>query len=102
MVYVLRLSSGDSMIAAADDEQCACGLVGALKLQHREVIESVRPLPHFAVRLTPTDGGSLEVNGWDDVTIDDILAHEYPLLNDALHLANSLPLIPPHAHEVTL
>jgi hypothetical protein len=66
------------MIAPADDEQCAWGVVGALKLQHREVIESVRPLSHFAGRPTPTDAGSLEVSSRDDVTLDNILAQEYP------------------------
>lgn len=102
--YVMGLSGGGSMIAPADDEECAWGVVGALKLQHREVIESVRPLSHSAVRLTPTDAGWLEVNSWDDVTIDDILAQGYPqpLLNDALQQTNSLPLIPPGPNKVTL
>lgn len=90
MLYVLRLSSGDCIVAAAEDESGARALAGILGLQAEETIVAVRVLSGFAVRLSPTDNGTLEVDSWDDATLDDLLAHEYPLLNQALHEANSV------------
>lgn len=94
MLYVLRLSTGDCVVAAAEDEHTARDMVGSLGLEHGEEIVSVRPLSRFAMRLSPTDAGSLEVNAWDDSTLDDMLAHEYPILNEALRSANSSRFVP--------
>ena len=79
MLYVLRLPSGDCIVAAAEDESSVRALMGTLGLEPGEIPATIRPLSRFAVRLSPTDEGSLEVNSWDDATLDDFLAHEYPL-----------------------
>jgi hypothetical protein len=94
MLYVLRLSTGDCVVAAAEDEIGARSLATSFGLQDGEEIVSVRPLLRFAARLSPNEGGSLEVNCWDDSTLDDMLAHEYPILNKALRSANSIPFMP--------
>jgi len=111
MLYVLRLSSGDCIVTAAEDEISARGMASSLGLESGETIASVRPLSRFAVRLSPNVEGSLDVESWDDSTIEDLLVHEYPLLNEALHEANSVRFMPPpepgrtvldqlkHAHE---
>jgi hypothetical protein len=94
MLYVLRLSTGDCVVAAAEDESSACSLATSFGLEDGEQIVSVRLLSRFAVRLSPTDSGSLEVKSWDDSTLDDMLAHEYPILNEAVRSANSVPFMP--------
>jgi hypothetical protein len=94
MLYVLRLSSGDCVVAAAEDESDPRSLAASFGLQEGEEIVSIRPLPGFAVRFSPTDSGSLEVNEWHDSTLDDILTHEYPILNEALQAANSVRFMP--------
>jgi hypothetical protein len=94
MLYVLRLSSGGCIVAAAGDEKSARELANKMDLQERETIASIRPLSRFGVRFTPTDSGSLEVDSWDDSTLDDILIHEYPILNQALQKANSVRFVP--------
>lgn len=99
MLYVLRLSTGDCVVTAAEDEHMARSLAGSLDLAHGEEIASVRPLSRFALRLSPTDAGSLDVNSWDDSTLDDMLAHEYPILNEALRSANSSRFIPRSASD---
>jgi hypothetical protein len=93
MLYVLRLSSGDCVVAAAKDGKSARELADRIGLREGETITGIRPLPKFAVRLSPADNGSLEVNQWDDSTLDDILIHEYPILNEALRKANSVPFV---------
>jgi len=95
MLYVLRLSSGDCIVTSAADEPSARALNGTLKLEDGETIASVRPLSSFSIRLSPTDDASLEVKSWDDPSLDDILINEYPLLNEAFHLANSVRFMPP-------
>ena len=95
MLYVLRLSTGDSIVAAAENESSARALASTLELEDGEEIVSVRALPKFAARLSPNNGGSLEVQLWDGSTLDDILAHEYPILNEALRSANSVRFMPP-------
>jgi hypothetical protein len=95
MLYVLRLSSGDSIVAAAEDESCARALAEKLgAMEENETIASVRRLSTFTVRLSPTDRGTLAVNVWEDSTLDDILGHEYPVLNQALKKANAVPFLP--------
>jgi len=93
MLYVLRLSTGDCVITAASDESTARELASTLQLEPDETIASVRPLARLAIRLTPNDSGSLDVNAWDDSTLDDILQSEYPLLYAAFRRANSVPLL---------
>jgi hypothetical protein len=99
MLYVLRLSTGDAIVAAAENERNARAMASALELEDGEEIVSVRALPKFAARLSPTNSGSLEIHSWDDSTLDDLLAHEYPLLNEALHSANSVRFMPPTASD---
>ena len=94
MLYVLRLTSGDCIVTAAADERSARDLAASMGLEQGETIASVRPLSNFAVRFSPTDSASLEVNSWDDSTLDDILANEYPMLNQAFRSANSVRYIP--------
>lgn len=86
MLYVLRLSGGDCIVTAAEDERSA--LACTLKLADGETVMSIRPLSGFTVRFSPTDSGSLEVSSWDDFSLDDILAKEYPILNEAFRRAN--------------
>jgi len=99
MLYVPRLSTGDLIVAAAENESRARALASTLELEDGEEVVSIRALPNFAARLSPTDSGSLEVHSWDDSTLDDMLVHEYPLLNEALHSANSVRFMPPTASD---
>jgi hypothetical protein len=82
------------MVAASEDERSARELAGRMGLQEGETIASIRPLSRFGVRFSPTDSGSLDVNSWDDSTLDDILIHEYPILNEALQKANAMRFVP--------
>lgn len=94
MLYILRLRKGDCILAVARDEEGARHLARTLGAPAAEVV-SVRQLSRFAVRLFPTVAGVLETHSWDDVTLDDILVHEYPLLNEAFHTANKARFMPP-------
>jgi hypothetical protein len=93
MLYVLRLSTGDCILVEAPDQSIARDFALGYRLEEGESVVSVRPLPRFAARFSPNDSASLDVNSWDDATLDDILAHEYPLLNEAYRQANSTPLM---------
>ena len=93
MLYILRLSTGDCIIVEAQEESTARDLAAAYRLEAGESVVSIRPLPRFAARFSPNDSASLDVNSWDDATLDDILAHEYPLLNQAFRQANSVGLM---------
>ena len=93
MLYVLRLSTGDCIVADAQNEDLARDLASAYGLEQGESVVSIRALSRFAARFSPTDCASLDVASWDDATLDDILAHEYPVLNEAFHKANSLPFL---------
>jgi hypothetical protein len=95
MLYVLRLSGGDCVVTAAEDAISARGMASSLGLESGETVVSVRPLDAFAVRLSPNLDGSLDVSSWDVSTINNLLAHEYPLLNAALREANSVRFMPP-------
>jgi len=94
MLYVLRLTGGDCIVLTASDENHAREQAANFALEGGESIVSVRPLPDFAVRLSPNEDGSLDVNGWNDATLDDILEHEYPLLNRAFRTANTVRFMP--------
>ena len=94
MLFVLRLSTGDAIITVAQDEESARLQTGTLKLEDGEFIASVRPLSSFAVRVSPSEHGDLEVHSWDGSTLEDILVNEYPLFNEALHAANSVRFMP--------
>ena len=94
MLYVLRLSTGDCIIVEAQDQSIARDLAVSSGLEEGEAVVSVRALPRFAARFSPNDSASLDAGSWDDATLDDILVHEYPLLNDAFRQANSVPLMP--------
>jgi len=93
MLYVMRLMNGDSIIADARDEQSARDFVRTLEGEDAAATVSIRRLPRFAVRFSPNDRGTLEVNSWDDATLDDVLAQEYPVLNAALDEANKVPFV---------
>ena len=93
MLYILRLSTGDCIIVEAQDQEIARDLAIASGLEEGESVVSLRLLSRFAARFSPNDDASLNVSSWDDATLDDILAHEYPLLNEAFRQANSLPLM---------
>jgi hypothetical protein len=91
MLFILRLTNGDCIVTAALDEQAARD--SAMKLCREDAAEvvSVRPINRFAVQFSPTDEGSLELIRWEDATLDDILAGEYPLLEEAYRRANAEP-----------
>jgi hypothetical protein len=93
MLYVLRLSTGDCIITEAQDETCAHDFAVAYGLDDGESVVSVRPLSRFAARFSPNDSASFDVTSWDDPTLDNILACEYPLLNESFRQANSVPLM---------
>lgn len=95
MLYVLRLTSGDCIVTQAHSEISARAFASTIGIEEGESIATVRTLPRFGARLSPTEAGSLEVNSWDDATLDDILVSEYPLLNDAFRTANSVRFMPP-------
>ncbi len=95
MLFVLRLSTGDSIITVAQDEESARLQTGSLKLEEGEFIASVRPLASLAVRVSPSEHGDLEVHSWDATTLEDILVNEYPVFNGALRAANSVRFMPP-------
>jgi hypothetical protein len=94
MLYVLRLANGDSIVAMARNDGEARTLAGQLGRKAGEEVVSVRKLPQFCVRLAPADSGTLDVSCWDDATLDDLLNHEYPRLNDAIHSANRVRFLP--------
>ena len=91
MLYVIRLMRGDCLVTDARDERAARNLATALTAEDGESIVSIRQLPRFGVRFSPSDQGSLEVHSWDDGTLDDVLINEYPILNQEFHRANAIP-----------
>jgi hypothetical protein len=93
MLYILRLSTGDCIVVEAQDQSIARDMALAYGLEEGESVVSVRSLSRFAARFSPNDSASLDASSWEDATLDDILAHEYPALNEAFHHANSLPLM---------
>ncbi len=94
MLYVLRLSGGDCIVITAENENQAQVLAAQLMQEQGESVVSVRTLAKFGLRLSPNDDGSLDVNLWDDSSIEDILVNEYPVLNEAFHTANSVRFMP--------
>jgi len=94
MVYLARLASGDSVVTFARDENDAREAVSHSGLEAGDEVVSVRRLPRFCLRLTPADSGTLEINSWDDATLDDILLNEYPRLNAAIRAANRVKFMP--------
>jgi hypothetical protein len=94
MLYLLRLTSGDCIVTEAHSEIGARAFASTIGLQDGESIATLRALPRFGVRLSPTEEGSLQVESWDDATLDDVLEHEYPILNDAFRKANSVRFMP--------
>ena len=98
MLYVIRLTKGDCIIAAGRDEQAVCDLAKRLAAEDGETVVSIREIGRFGVRLSPNDEGSLEIHSFDDSTLDDVLLNEYPALNDAFREANAVPLMP-HARS---
>jgi hypothetical protein len=88
MVYVLRLANGDCIITSARDDREAREIARQIGREPGDEIVSTRRLPQFCVRLSPAESGSLDINSWEDATLDNLLANEYPVLNEALHTAN--------------
>ena len=95
MIYILRLTNGDCVVAMAADE-CEARRVAMriTALEGAPEVASIRRLDTFGVRFSPTEDGSLEVTHWDDATLDSILANEYQLLNEACQRANAEPFLP--------
>lgn len=91
MLFILRLTNGDSVVTTALNERDARENALKLGLENSTEIATVRPLAGFSMQLSPTDEGSLEVVHWEDCTLDDILASEYPLLEEAYRRANTEP-----------
>jgi len=94
MVYVVRLASGDSIITFAGNEKDAHEAACRRGLEAGDEVISVRRLPQFCLRLTPADSGTLEIDSWDDATLDDILTHEYPQFDAAIRAANRVKFLP--------
>ncbi|MGA7402583.1 MAG: hypothetical protein WCC99_14805 [Candidatus Sulfotelmatobacter sp.] len=99
MLYILRLSNGDCIVAMAADERSALETTKRLSQDASADVVAVRPLDGFAVQFSPTEDGSLEVAHWDDATLDNILASEYPCLNEAYRRANAEPFRKPSDPE---
>jgi hypothetical protein len=88
MLYILRLTNGNSVILLAPDEQSARCSAKHMDFFEGAEIASVRPLDSFGIQLSPTEDGSLEILDWDESALDCILANEYPILKDAYRQAN--------------
>jgi hypothetical protein len=95
MLYILRLASGNSMLVLAADKRRAREIAAKLHRGESDEVTTVRCLNTFAVQLSPTEDGSLEVAQWDDETLDGILESEYPHLYEAYLRANAEPFRPP-------
>jgi len=91
MLYILRLANGDCIVTMAADERSAVETAKRLSHDAAAEVVAVRPLDGFAVQFSPTEDGSLEVAHWADATLDNILASEYPCLNEAYRRANADP-----------
>ena len=89
MLYILRLTDGNCLVVLAANEPSARQIAGKVTLDSAAEVVSARRLQDFAVLLCPTEDGSLDVSQWDDTTLDNILATEYPSLNEAYRAANS-------------
>ena len=89
MLYILRLSSGDCVLALAADEHGARQAALRLNSDSNSSIVSVRPLDDLAVQFSPTEDGSLDVTRWGDATLNGILANEYPLIEQAFRRAKA-------------
>src|ERR1700722_17710033 len=89
MLYILRLTDGNCLVVLAANEHAARQIAGRMNGDSAADVVSVRRLQDFAVLLCPTEDGSLDVSQWDDTTLDNILATEYPSLNEAYRAANS-------------
>jgi len=94
MLYILRLTNGDCVVAMATDDYSARQIALKLPLDEAAGVAMIRRLDRFAVQFSPTEDGSFEVSHWDDATLDGILANEYPLLNEACQRANAEPFLP--------
>jgi hypothetical protein len=93
MLYILRLTNGDCVLALAADECSARQTAAKLSCEEGAQVTTVRTLDNFALQLSPTEEGTLEVAHWDDAALDGILASEYPLLFEAYCRANAQPLL---------
>jgi hypothetical protein len=93
MLYIVRLTNGDCVVAMAADERSARETAVKLSLDEAAQVATVRRLDGFGVQLYPTEDGNLEVGHWDDATLDGILANEYPLLNQAYRRAIAEPFV---------
>jgi hypothetical protein len=89
MLYILRLTNGNCLVVLAANEPAARRIAGKVTLDSAGDVVTVRRLQDFAVLLCPTQDGSLDVSQWDDTTLDNVLATEYPSLNEAYRAANS-------------
>jgi hypothetical protein len=92
MLYVLRFSNADCVVALADDEEGARQIAEKLLVGKLAEIVSIRALPGFAVQLSPTDDGSLQLEQGEENSLDNMLATEYPQLEAAYRRANAEPL----------
>ena len=92
MIYLLRLASGDCIVISARNEAEAREQSGLIREPQDEVL-SVREIPRLSLRFTPSDAGTLDLERWDDATLDDILQHEYPRLNEAIQNANRVKFL---------
>jgi len=99
MLYILRLTNGDCVLALAADEPDARQTAIKLTQDEGSEVRTVRHLEHFAVQFSPTDEGTLEVARWEDATLDGILASDYPLLYEAYCRANAEPLLKASCQE---
>jgi hypothetical protein len=95
MIYILRLTNGDCVVAMAADE-CAARQVAMriTTLDETPEVATIRRLDGFGVRFAPTEDGGLQVAHWEDATLDSILSNEYPVLNEACQRANAEPFLP--------
>jgi hypothetical protein len=95
MIYILRLTNGDCVVAMAADERGAHQVAMRITtLDEAPEVATIRRLDTLGIRFSPTEDGSLQVAHWEDATLDNILANEYPLLNEACRRANAEPFLP--------
>jgi len=91
MLYVLRLTNGNCIVLLASDEPSARSRAQQMDFFEQAEVASVRQIENFAVQLSPTEDGSLEIVDWDEGALDSILVNEYPVLQEAYREANARP-----------
>ncbi len=80
-LFILRMTNGNCVVAAAANESAARSRACDLVDEHE--IASIRVLACFAAQFTLSDEGELKSILLDPGTVSDLHQHEYPMLHAA-------------------